>query len=253
MALTASAGSGGESTFETVPPGSYEAICYRLVDAGTAEEDYKGEISKKHKIYIFWEIPELTLSDGRPYSIFHGYTLSLNERSNLRRDLQAWRNKPFTEDELQAFDLTKLLGVTCKISVVLNSNGNPKIDGIFCSDGGAKRVETTNPTSVFDLEEYCKEFSGEASETSKAQCDVYEELPRFIQWRIGGCDEADKDPVRPCFEVAAAQKKGQPAPVAAAPQRTTGLEAMAKDQAKAAVAAAETAKNEPLIDDDIPF
>jgi hypothetical protein len=137
--------------------------------------------------------------------------------------------------------------------VVLNSNGNPKIDGIFCSDGGAKRVETTNPTSVFDLEEYCKEFSGEASETSKAQCDVYEELPRFIQWRIGGCDEADKDPVRPCFEVAAAQKKGQPAPVAAAPQRTTGLEAMAKDQAKAAVAAAETAKNEPLIDDDIPF
>jgi hypothetical protein len=248
MALTASAGSGGESTFETVPPGSYEAICYRLVDAGTAEEEYKGEVSKKHKIYIFWEIPELTLSDGRPYSIFHGYTLSLNERSNLRRDLQAWRNKPFTEDELQEFDLTKLLGVTCKINVVLNSNGNPKIAGIFSAEGGAKRVETSNPTSVFDLEEYCKEFSGEASEISKAQCDIYEELPRFIQWRIGGCDEADKDFVRPCFEVAAAQKKGQPAP-----KQTTGLEAMAKDQAKAAVAAKETAKNEPLIDDDIPF
>ena len=164
MALTASAGSGGESSFESVPPGSYEAVCYRLVDAGTAEEDYKGEISKKHKIYIFWEIPELTLSDGRPYSIFHGYTLSLNERSNLRRDLQAWRNKPFTEDELQAFDLTKLLGVTCKINVVLNSNGNAKIDGIFSSDGGAKRVEPTNPTSVFDLEEYCKEFTGESCE-----------------------------------------------------------------------------------------
>jgi len=253
MALTASAGSGGESTFESVPPGSYEAICYRLVDAGTAEETYKDEISKKHKIYIFWEIPELTLSDGRPYSIFHGYTLSLNERSNLRRDLQAWRNKPFTEDELQAFDLTKLLGVTCKINVVLNSNGNPKIDGIFCSDGGAKRIETHNATSVFDLEEYCKEFSGDECESSKAACDVYEELPRFIQWRISGCDETDKDPVRPCFEVAAAMKKGKPAPVVVAPERTTGLEAMAKDQAKAAVAAEETAKNEPLIDDDIPF
>ena len=105
---------------------------------------------------------------------------------------------------------------------------------------------------MFDLEEYCKEFTGDATEASKQMCDVYEELPRFIQWRIGGCDEPDKDQVRPCFEVAAAQKKGEPAP-AAAPQRTTGLEAMAKDQAAAAATAAEIAKNEPLIDDDIPF
>jgi len=252
MALTASAGSGGESSFETVPPGSYEAICYRLVDAGTAEEDYKGEISKKHKIYIFWEIPELTLNDGRPYSIFHGYTLSLNERSNLRRDLQAWRNKPFSEEELKAFDLTKLLGVTCKINVVLNSNGNAKVDGIFCSDNGAKRVTTTNPTSVFDLEEYCKEFSGEECEGSKAACDVYEELPRFIQWRISGCDEADKDQVRPCFEVAAAMKKGKPAPVQA--PKPGGLEAMAADQAAATSKPAKQAAAAPLIDDeDIPF
>jgi len=252
MALTASAGSGGESSFETVPPGSYEAICYRLVDAGTAEEDYKGEISKKHKIYIFWEIPELTLNDGRPYSIFHGYTLSLNERSNLRRDLQAWRNRPFSEEELKAFDLTKLLGVTCKINVVLNSNGNAKVDGIFCSDNGAKRVTTTNPTSVFDLEEYCKEFSGEESEGSKAACDVYEELPRFIQWRISGCDEADKDQVRPCFEVAAAMKKGKPAPVQT--PKPGGLEAMAADQAAATSKPAKQAAAAPLIDDeDIPF
>ena len=250
MALTASA-SGGESSFESVPPGSYEAICFKLVDAGTAEEDFKGELSVKRKVYIFWEIPELTLNDGRPYSIFHGYTLSLHERSNLRRDLQAWRNRPFTEDELQKFDLTNLLGVTCKISVVLNSNGNPKVDGVFSSDSGAKRVETSNPAVVFDLEEYCKEFSGDSCESSKAQCDVFEELPRFVQWRISGCDEPDRDHVLPCFEVAAAEKKGRPAP--AGPSASPGgLEAMAQAQAKANKTKGKSPKK-PFADDDIPF
>ena len=177
--------------------------------------------------------------------------MSLNERSNLRRDLQAWRNRPFTEEELQAFDLTKLLGVTCKINVVLNSNGNAKVDGIFCSDQGAKRVETTNPTSVFDLEEYTKEFSGESCEASKAMCDVFEELPRFIQWRIAGCDEDGRDQQAPCFEVAAAWKKG--GNVTSTPP-VSGLEAMAADKAKATKKSKK--KEEPeedFIDDDIPF
>jgi hypothetical protein len=58
--------------------------------------------------------------------------------------------------------------------------------------------------------------------------------------------------VRPCFEVAAAKKKGQPA---AAPQPASGLEAMSKSQAKATASSkkAEETKDEPFIDDDIPF
>ena len=248
MALTTSIGSGGESSFESVPPGSYEAVCYRLVDAGTAEEDYKGEISKKHKLYIFWEIPELKLDDGRPYSIFNGYTNSLNERSNLRRDLQAWRNKPFSDEELEEFDLTKLLGVTCKINVVMNANGNPKISGVFSSDNGVKRVKTINESQIFDLEDYCKEFSGDACAESKVACDNFETLPRFIQWRIAGCDENGKDPVEPCFEVKAAYKKGLAA-LAPLPEKT-GLGGIASSQAKKP----NKTVAEPLIDDDdIPF
>jgi hypothetical protein len=135
--------------------------------------------------------------------------------------------------------------------VVLNSNGNAKVDGIFCSDNGAKRVETTNPTSVFDLEEYTKEFSGESCEASKAMCDVFEELPRFIQWRIAGCDEDGRDQQAPCFEVAAAWKKG--GNVTSTPP-VSGLEAMAADKAKATKKSKK--KEEPeedFIDDDIPF
>ena len=104
MALTASAGDSGDSQFETVPPGSYKAVCYRLIDAGTAEEEYQGETNKRHQLYIFWELPEMKTSDDRPMSIFAGYTLSLNERSNLFRDVCAWRNAPFTDEEKTDFE-----------------------------------------------------------------------------------------------------------------------------------------------------
>ena len=217
MAIIASGGGG--SDFEQVPVGTHNAICYKLVDAGTSLNDFQGEISKKHNVFIFWELPELRMADARPMVINCQYTLSLNERAKLRQHLQAWRNKSFTEEELKSFDLTKILGTTCKVDVGLTSGGNAKVVGVFCADGGAKKVATVNEQQVFDLEDYCKEFSGESDEASKKACDIFEELPRFMQWQIGGCDESGKEPVEPCFEVQAAMKKGggAAAPVAEEP------------------------------------
>ena len=217
MAIIASGGGG--SDFEQVPVGTHNAICYKLVDAGTSLNDFQGEISKKHNVFIFWELPELRMTDDRPMVINCQYTLSLNERAKLRQHLQAWRNKSFTEEELKSFDLTKILGTTCKVDVGLTSGGNAKVVGVFCADGGAKKVATVNEQQVFDLEDYCKEFSGESDEASKKACDIFEELPRFMQWQIGGCDESGKEPVEPCFEVQAAMKKGggAAAPVAEEP------------------------------------
>jgi hypothetical protein len=234
MAIIASGGGGGD--FEQVPTGTHNAVCYKLVDAGTSLNDFQGEISKKHNVFIFWELPELRMADDRPMSINCQYTLSLNERAKLRQHLQAWRNKAFTEEELKSFDLTKILGTTCKVDVGVTSGGNAKVVGVFCADGGAKKAATVNDQVVFDLEDYCKEFSGESDEASKKACDIFEELPRFMQWQIGGCDESGKEPVEPCFEVQAAMKKGggAAAPVAEEP-------------------APEPAVAEEDFEDDIPF
>ena len=236
MAIIASGGGG--SDFEQVPTGTHNAICYKLVDAGTSLNDFQGEISKKHNVFIFWELPELRMADDRPMVINCQYTLSLNERAKLRQHLQAWRNKSFTEEELKSFDLTKILGTTCKVDVGLTSGGNAKVVGVFCADGGAKKVATVNDQQVFDIEDYCKEFSGESDEASKKACDIFEELPRFMQWQIGGCDEQGKEPVEPCFEVQAAMKKGggAAAPVAEEP-----------------APAPEPAVAEEDFEDDIPF
>tara|TARA_R110001606_G_scaffold85380_1_gene193628 strand:+ start:694 stop:1401 length:708 start_codon:yes stop_codon:yes gene_type:complete len=227
----------GGSDFEQVPTGTHNAICYKLVDAGTSLNEYQGEISKKHNVFIFWELPELRMADDRPMSINCQYTLSLNKLSKLRQHLQAWRNKSFTEEELNSFDLTKILGTTCKVDVGLTSGGNAKVQGVFCADGGAKKVATVNDQVVFDLEDYCDEFSGKSGKASKAACDIFEGLPRFMQWQIGGCEDPGKDKVEPCFELQAAMKKGVPEP-----------EIEPQKKAKKTEPAGEE-----FVDDDIPF
>ena len=207
MAILASEDSGGE--YEQVPTGTHNAVCYQLVDAGTSMDEFQGTEKKRHFVYIFWELPDLPMADGRPMSISLKYNLTLHESGKLRRHLQSWRNRAFTEEELKSFDLTQILGTNCKIDVGLNSNNRAKVLNVFAADGGSKKVQTVNEQTVFDLEDYCLEYSGQSNEASKYACDLLEALPVYIQWDIAGCDEPGRDPRPPCFEVQAAMKKAQ--------------------------------------------
>ena len=168
MAIMASDSGGGD--YQPVPQGTYDAICYKIVDAGTSMNKFQDEVNKQHSIFIFWELPSCRTEDDRPMSIFHKYRLSLRENAKLRSHLQSWRNKPFTEKELAGFDITKILGVTCKLTVGLTSGGKEKVTGVFCADGGPKKTATENEQVIFDLEDYIKEFSGESCEASKKAC-----------------------------------------------------------------------------------
>ena len=54
---------------------------------------------------------------GRRFDVARVYTLSLHERAALRKDLESWRGRKFTEMELDGFDLEKLLGVNAQVAV----------------------------------------------------------------------------------------------------------------------------------------
>lgn len=244
---------GGDSEFEVVPVGEHKAICYRVVDAGTAEEDYQGEVSNKHRIFLFWELPELKMQDGRPMSIFAGYTASLRENSNLYKISMAWMNRGFTEEEKQGFDPSIFVGKGCKLSVTQNANGNAKVNAVltapsaFDNNEQLKNLPTTNDQAVFDLEDYCKEFSGQSDEASKRACDILETLPRFIQHRIAGCDEVGRELIPPCLEVQAALKRGETSGEKRSGMRMTQAEVLVAGQKPAEPIT-------PLVpDDDIPF
>src|SRR5262249_51879996 len=112
------------TAFETVPPGTYLGICYQIVDLGHQKTTYNGEVRQVHKIRMSWELPHETMADGRPMAVSKEYTFSLSKNAHLRSDLEAWRAKPFTDEELGNVDLAKLLGFPAFITVVHKEGKN---------------------------------------------------------------------------------------------------------------------------------
>jgi hypothetical protein len=111
----------------------------------------------------------------------------LFEAATLRKDLENWRDKSFTEEELKGFDIANLLGCTAKIEVTHTEpsgdflGGNPKINRLSSPPSGIVKVETINKMEAFDLSVYCEEWRGNSSEATKAMCDIFESLPTWQQ------------------------------------------------------------------------
>jgi hypothetical protein len=71
--------------FESIPPGTYPAVCYRVIDLGRQETEYQGEKKIQHKVLLSWDIAdeETRMSDGRPFTISSRYTWSMHEKAQL--------------------------------------------------------------------------------------------------------------------------------------------------------------------------
>ena len=67
-----------------------------------------------------------TEEGNKPKILSKIFTNSLNEKSNLKKCLEAWRGKKFSEQELQGFDLVNILRKGCQLQV-LHSEKNGKI------------------------------------------------------------------------------------------------------------------------------
>jgi hypothetical protein len=110
---------------EPIPAGLCQAVCYSVVDFGTHHGTWQGKPNKRHLVCITWEIPEYRIDiqkDGvpvdAPRALSKTYTLSLGEKAKLFADLTSWRGKAFTKEELDGFDLAKLVGANCMLNII---------------------------------------------------------------------------------------------------------------------------------------
>jgi hypothetical protein len=113
MPIYASAG----GDFKPAPAGAHAAICVDVIDLGVILTEYAGLKKPQHKVRIVWQIDE-ERDDGKLFTVSRPYTLSLHQKATLRRDLESWRGKSFTEDELKRFDLESLIGVPAMLNVI---------------------------------------------------------------------------------------------------------------------------------------
>lgn len=153
--------------FVLVPPGSHLARCYRIIDLGTQQSEYMGETKFLRKIMLGWEIhgeaddgTPLMTERGQPMAIFKNYTRSWGENANLRKDLQSWRGKPWTDAEAKRFYLKNVLGAWCMLNVIHRQGQNNQIyanvAGIAPVPGIIKQrgmPEGINELQMFHLDE----------------------------------------------------------------------------------------------------
>jgi len=110
-----------ESKFTPAPEGLHQAVCVDVHDLGIMATTW----GDKHKVLVIWQI-DAAEESGKRFQVRKHYTLSLSEKANLRRDLECWRGRKFTPEELQGFDVEKLLGANCQIQVVHNLSDEGK-------------------------------------------------------------------------------------------------------------------------------
>jgi hypothetical protein len=109
---------GGGSDFAPAPEGLHQAVCVDVIDLGVVKTSF----GMKHQIRVVWQVAERN-EKGDRFQIRRTYTPSLFEGSNLRRDLESWRGKAFTQEQLNRFDVEALIGANCQIQVVHRQSG----------------------------------------------------------------------------------------------------------------------------------
>ena len=175
-------------TYEPMPAGNYPAICCMMVDLGSvpkAEKYRKSEGGEQlwHAVYIRWEFPDETkvFSEERgpePYTINKTYTLSLGFKTDLRKHLEAWRGKAFTDQEAENFDITKLIGKPCLINVYheeKDGSVSAKIASISPIPKGMTAPKPFNKPVLLSFDEWDES--------------VYMSLPEWMRERIAESEE----------------------------------------------------------------
>ena len=146
----------GENTqnFTPAPAGNHLAVCVGITHIGTNySEMYEKDFNQ---VNITWELSNETYDDseGNPqlYLLSRTYTLSLHEKATLRKDLDAWRGKRFTDDELKGFDITTILGAPCMVTAIHNDNGKAKVVGVASLPKGMPKPKAVNELKTFDYD-----------------------------------------------------------------------------------------------------
>jgi hypothetical protein len=175
--IIAKQSSNSTSDFKLPPAGSFYARLYRIIDIGTQTTEWMGKRKMQRKIIAMFELhgedndgQPLQTAEGKPLIVSKRYTLSLDEKATLRKDLEAWRGKAFTQEELDGFNLEVLLGKCCMVSITHSSYEGKEyanIAGISQVPSALKKLgepKGVNELMIFTLDPFDQDKFSKLSE-----------------------------------------------------------------------------------------
>ena len=167
-----------------VPPveaGVYMAVCIGFVDLG---EQY----SEKFKNYSYkgmyiWELPGETIEiDGemKPRQLSKEFTISASNKSNLRKFIETWNSKSYSDEDFMEFDVFEQVGKPCQLNVVLNETKEyANVDNLMPIPKGFPAPTTATEHIKWDMDAW--------------NDDVFAKLPEWIQEKIKKSTQYQKD------------------------------------------------------------
>lgn len=142
---------------ETPPAGSHSAVLVAIIDLGTQEQKaFEGTgVTKKRKLFFVWELTAEKVSgfNNRNHVIGKEYTLSFNSKAAMRKMLEAWRGKVFSDNE--EFDVSKTLGKSCMLAISHSTKDDStyaKIEGISAVPKGLIVPPAQFPLTLWELD-----------------------------------------------------------------------------------------------------
>lgn len=173
MGWTQKATKGSVGGTSKAPPGNHPAVLVALIDMGTQTVDgFNGGPSKEqHRAYFVWElVSELEAGTTNNHLIAIDLNVSLNEKAKLRKWIESRAGKPIPDGV--EYDILKELGKPCLLSVILNKDGYPRIEGVAAVPKG-----TTVPKPKRELFSWSLDQFQESGEVAG--------IPDWIPWLFG--------------------------------------------------------------------
>ena len=146
--------------YKPAPEGTHLARCVQVIDLGTQYSEYYQKSAEK--ILLGWELPgsmreETEETPPEPYLVWKRYTLSLSDKAKLLEHLEAWRGRKFTAEELEGFDLMKVLDVPCMLSVVHSVEGKDtyaNVSSVMAVPKGTNVPDRYHAIVSFDIQKW---------------------------------------------------------------------------------------------------
>ena len=155
-----------------VEPGVYMAVCIGFIDLGEQYSEMFKSYSNKG-MYVWELVGEPIEIDGeqKPRQLSKEFTISSSNKSNLRKFIESWNSKSYSDDEFLEFDLFDQIGKPCQLNVVLNeSKEYSNVDNLMPLPKGFPAPATSTPSIKWDMDKWDDE--------------VFKTLPEWIQDKI---------------------------------------------------------------------
>lgn len=172
------------SKIELIPEWIHLARCVSIIDLWTQKVVFEKREKEVHQIRFEFELPNIVYTYEDNWQevettkiIWVNFTASLNWKWKLKKFLESWKWKKFTQEELAWFDLQKVLWAKCQLQVIHSDDWQyANIENALPLIQWMTIPEWKRELLSFSIEEKNWEYVFDTA--------IFEKLPEWLQEKI---------------------------------------------------------------------